>query len=179
MADDKKTLYYLDDLSGYKVDSDYSDVTGWEVIDANHKTIGKVDRLLVNKKTERVVYLDVEVDKSLLEYGADPYEKPASEGVHQFLNKDGENHLIIPIGLVHIDEDNKKVISDRVDSSTFSKTKRYRKGEDFDFDYEKNVVRGYNEEDTDWDDNLSDDTFYDRPEFDDRRYKRPDGPLGH
>jgi sporulation protein YlmC with PRC-barrel domain len=179
MADDKKTLYFLDDLSGYKVASDYSDVRGWEVVDANRRTIGKVDRLMVNKKTERVVYLDVEVDKSILQPDADPYEKPVSDGVHQFLNKDGENHLIIPIGLVHIDDDNKKVISDRVDSSTFSRTKRYRKGEDFDFDYEKNVLRGYYGEDTNWDDDFDDDNFYNRPEFEDRRFRRPDGPLGH
>jgi sporulation protein YlmC with PRC-barrel domain len=179
MADDKKNLYFLDDLSGYKVASDYSDVRGLEVIDANRRTIGKVDRLLVNKKTERVVYLDVEVDKSILEPGADPYEKPVSEGVHQFLNKEGENHLIIPIGLVHIDDDNKKVISDRVDSSTFSKTRRYNRNEDFDFEYEKDVFRTYYGEDKPTDDDLTDENFYDRPEFEDRRFRSPDGPLGH
>jgi hypothetical protein len=34
-----------------------------DVKDANNRIIGKVDHLLVNKTAERVVYLDVEVDK--------------------------------------------------------------------------------------------------------------------
>jgi predicted RNA-binding protein (virulence factor B family) len=76
-----------------------SDVRGWDVKDANNRTIGKVDHLLVNKIAERVVYLDVEVDELLIEDGHNTYQTKVSDGVHQFLNKDGENHLIIPIGM--------------------------------------------------------------------------------
>jgi sporulation protein YlmC with PRC-barrel domain len=166
MADDNKVLYYLDDLSGYKVASDYSDVRGWKVKDANNRIIGKVDNLMVNKRTERVVYLDVEVDTSLIETGHEPLETPAKDGVHQFINKDGENHLIIPIGLVHIDDDNKYVYCSKIDSSTFSRAKRYKKGEDFDFEYEKNVLRTYR---GDFDEDYNQDDFYNRDEFDYRR----------
>jgi hypothetical protein len=62
MTDTNKNLFNLDELSGYKVAENYSDVRGWDVKDANNRTIGKVDHLLVNKTAERVVYLDVEVD---------------------------------------------------------------------------------------------------------------------
>ena len=106
-----KNLYYLHQLSDYKVANDYADVRDWEVIDANNRTIGKVDGLLVSKEAESVVYLGVEVDASLIEAGHETYAAPANKGVHEFLNEEGENHLIVPIGMVTLDEENKKVHS--------------------------------------------------------------------
>jgi hypothetical protein len=87
MTDKNKNLYYLHELSDYKVADDYADVRDWEVIDADKRTIGKVDGLLVNKDAERVVYLDVEVDTSLIEAGHQSYASPAvpsEKQSHQF-----------------------------------------------------------------------------------------------
>jgi ribosomal 30S subunit maturation factor RimM len=77
MKDNNKNLYYLHELSEYKVADDYADVRDWEVIDADKRTIGKVDGLLVSKEADRVVYLDVEVDTSLIEDGHETYVVPA------------------------------------------------------------------------------------------------------
>ena len=145
MSENKKNLCYLDDLSGYKVASDYNDVRGWEVKDSDSRRIGKVDRLLTKKETKRVVYLDIEVDESVIADGHEVYDKPASEGAHEFLNKDGESHLIIPIGMVRLDEDKKHVISDTIDYNTFSKTKRVGKGVEIDRDYEVSVLGQYSQ----------------------------------
>lgn len=164
MTDTNKNLFNLDELSGYKVADDYHDVRGWDVKDANNRTIGKVDHLLVNKIAERVVYLDVEVDESLIEDEHNTYQKHASDGVHEFLNKDGENHLIIPIGMADFDEENKLVNTNQIDSSTFAKTKRFKKGEDLDFGYELNVVRHYRGDNNIHSTNTVD-GFYDREEF--------------
>jgi hypothetical protein len=60
----------------------------WDVKDANNRIIGKVDHLLVNKTAERVVYLDVEVDTTVIE--EDTYDNHVSAGVHEFLNKEGK-----------------------------------------------------------------------------------------
>jgi len=169
MAD--RNLYYLHELSDYKVASDYPDVRGWEVKDADKRTIGTVDNLLVNKKAERVVYLDVEVDSELIEEGHNTYQTPANEGVHTFLNKDGENHIIIPIGMAIIDEENKLVTTNQIDSSTFAKTKRFRKGDVIGFDYELNVVRHYKGDDTIHGSDSSDE-FYNREEFDNNIHRR-------
>jgi len=49
MDKSNKNLYYLNELSDYTVDGDYSDVRGWEVKDRDERTIGKVDNLLVNE----------------------------------------------------------------------------------------------------------------------------------
>lgn len=164
MTDTNKNLFNLDELSGYKVAENYSDVRGWNVKDANSRTIGKVDHLLVNKTAERVVYLDVEVDTTLIEEGYNTYQDRISDGVHEFLNKEGENHLIIPIGMASIDEKNKLVNTNQIDSSTFAKAKRFRKGDVIDFAYELNLVRHYRGDNTIHSSNTVN-GFYDSDEF--------------
>ncbi len=171
MTDTNKNLFNLDELSGYKVAENYSDVRGWNVKDANNRTIGKVDHLLVNKIAERVVYLDVEVDETLIEEGYNTYQNSVSGGVHEFLNKEGENHLIIPIGMASIDEKNKLVNTSQIDSSTFAKTKRFKKGDVIDFEYELNVVRHY-KGDTKIHSSNTVDGFYDREEFNNSFHNR-------
>jgi hypothetical protein len=171
MTDKNKDLYYLHDLPDYKVAEDYADVRDWEVIDADKRTIGKVDGLLVSKQAERVVYLDVEVDRSLIEAGHETYATPANEGVHEFLNADGDNHLIIPIGMVTLDEENEKVHTTHVDYTTFAKTKRFKKGVDVERSYELMVLPHYFPGDKFGEDSGADEQFYNRKEF-----KRP--PLG-
>jgi sporulation protein YlmC with PRC-barrel domain len=108
MSDNNRNLYYLHELSDYKVADHYSDVRGWEVEDIDSRTIGKVENLLVDKNDKRVVYLDVEVDGSVIEDGYKTYNVPANHGVHGFVNKDGDNHIIIPIEMATLDEENKR-----------------------------------------------------------------------
>lgn len=156
----------MDELTDYKVASDYNDVRGWDVVDANSRTIGKVDNLLVNKNAERVVYLDVEVDEAIIEEGHDPYQAPVSEGVHEFVDKEGDNHLIVPIGMASLDENNKRVITDQIDHSTFASTKRFSKGQPINFAYEVNVVRHLGGDESLDETADSGDWFYNRREFD-------------
>ncbi|OAQ38741.1 photosystem reaction center subunit H [Pedobacter psychrophilus] len=162
MKNENKDLVYLHDLSGYKVAKDYPDVRDWDVQDNDFRKIGKVDALLVSKIAERVVYLDVEVDESVIEEGHEVYGKPTAEGIHEFLNKDGDDHLIIPIGLVKLDEENKIVHASQINYSTFVKTSRYSKGNDISRDYELGVYKNYV---PDYDDANDGDDFYRRDAF--------------
>ena len=171
MTDTNKNLFNLDELSGYKVAENYSDVRGWNVKDANNRTIGIVDHLLVNKTAERVVYLDIEVDETLIQEGFNTYQDRVSDGVHQFLNEEGENHLIIPIGMATIDEENKIVNTNQIDSLTFAKAKRFKKGDAIDFEYELNTLRHYRGDNTIHDSNTVDE-FYNREEFQNSFLKR-------
>lgn len=166
MTDKNKKLYYLDELSDYKVADDYCDVRGWEVKDADDRTIGKVDDLLVNKEAERVVYLDVQVDKSVIEDGHETYSVPAGNGVHGFLDKDGDDHIIIPVGMATLDEENRKVLCNEINYKTFTKTSRFSKGTNIDRAFELSVFRLYVPEHQMNDSALEDDTFYKRKEFD-------------
>ncbi len=170
MEKKNKNLYYLHELSDYKVDSDYQDVRGWEVNDIDNRSIGKVDNLLVNKATERVVYLDVEVNESVIEANHQPYSSSAeNDGVHEFLNEDGENHIIIPIGLVTFDKDSKKVNTNKINHQTFSETKRIEKNRNVDRNYEVWVLDSYNRNDKNYPEG---DKLYDRGEFKPLDHKR-------
>lgn len=142
----EKTLFYLEELNDYQVASDDPDVRGWEVKDKNGKIIGKVANLLVNKNTERVVYLDVEVDSNIIDANHKPYATPSSAGVHEFLNKEGENHLIIPIGMADLDTRNKLVLSNHVSHTTFLETKRKTKNAVVYRDYEIVIMETYQKE---------------------------------
>jgi hypothetical protein len=165
----ERNLYYLHELSDYKVASDYPDVRGWDIKDAVGKVIGKVDGLLVNKKAKRVVYLDVEVNASIIEEGHTAPQS-VSDGVHEFINKEGEDHLIVPIGLVEIFEDEKYVQSNDISYDMFKNTKRFSKGGMFDRDYEISVNRQYLPYNSVSDGVDNSDDFYDRKEFQ-SRYK--------
>jgi hypothetical protein len=160
----QKNLFNLDELADYKVAENFSDVRGWEVKDANNRVVGKVDHLLVSKSAERVVYLDVEVEESLIEKGFETYKDAAKDGVHEFLNKEGENHLIIPIGMAKLDKEQRIVNSNQIDSSTFANAKRFKKGEEIDFEYELNIVGHYSGGLT-INGKITEGGFYDREEF--------------
>jgi len=163
MKDKERNLYYLNELSDYKVASDDPDVRGWEVKDKDRRTVGKIDNLLVNKSSERVVYLDVEVDNSIIEANHKPYSQSAESGVHEFLNKDGENHLIIPIGLATLDKENKIVNTESIDYRTFAEAKRFKKGDDIKRDYEIIILDNYNRDQAT---HPEDDSFYESKDFD-------------
>lgn len=122
MSDKNKNLYYLDELSDYKLADNYCGVLGWEVQDADRRTIGKVDNLLVNKEAERVVYLDVEIDKSVIEDEHETLTVSLGKDMYEFLNKDGDNPIILPIGLVRLEGKSRKVICDEINYETFAKT---------------------------------------------------------
>lgn len=162
MKDENKDLFYLHNLSDYKIAKDYPDVRDWEVQDVDYRNIGRVDGLLVSKFAERVVYLDVEVDKDLIDEGHEAYGKPAEGGVHEFLNKDGDDHLIIPIGLVKLDEAHKIVHTNQINRSTFVKTTRYSKGNNIGRDYELGVYNNYVPEDSEY---IEGEDFYNRDAF--------------
>jgi hypothetical protein len=164
MTDQTRNLFYLKELSDYKVESDYSDVREWEVLDINNRNIGKVTGLLVNKIAERVVYLDIEVDKTLIEDGYNTYQTPASDGVHGFVNKNGDDHLIVPIGMVSLDEENKQVHTNQINYATFARARRFSKIDVIDPDYELLSFRHYLGDASTDKINL-DEKFYDRKEF--------------
>ncbi|WP_051209926.1 PRC-barrel domain-containing protein [Gelidibacter mesophilus] len=143
MTDQNKHLYYINELSDYKISDGYPDVRGWDVKDIDNRVIGKVDNLLVNKEAQRVVYLDVDVDQSIIDAKYDPYGRPNQTEVREFVNKDGENHIIVPIGLVDLNEDSNYVYTDVIDHRTFAETKRYRKGDNINRTYENQVLGSY------------------------------------
>ena len=159
-----KSLFKLDELDDYVVADGYVDVRGYEVKDKDGRVVGEVENLIVNKNTERVVYLDVEVDESIISQGFKPYANKASDMTHTFLNEDGDTHLIIPIGLANIDEETNCVTTDKVDYNTFATTKRYQKDHPIYRNYEVNVMESYVGRNGNYTP-AEGDAFYSSPEF--------------
>lgn len=172
MTKEEKHLYRLDELSDYKVASEDPDVRSWSVRDADNRVIGKVDNLLVNKAARRVVYLDVEVDQSVIDLNHDPYARPEHVNVREFINKDGENHVIVPIGMVSLDVDKKVVHAHAINHRTFAETKRYSTTDPINREYERAVLDSYNRDNIPPETVYEDDAFYERDEFDRERYNR-------
>jgi len=170
MENKNKNLYRLDELSDYKIASNYSDVRGWKIVDADNRTIGKIDNLWVNKDMQRVVYLDVNVDKSLIEDSRNEvHDAIENQNGQEFVYKDGDSHIIIPIGSVSINKDTKIVMANNIGYNTFRKTSRYSTQHNFDRNYERRVMHSYYPEDNSNPEyNSDDDTFYNRREFDNK-----------
>ncbi len=160
----EKNLFYLEELSSYQVADNDKDVRGWKVKDKDGRTVGKVANLLVNKSAERVVYLDLEVDNSVIEANHKPYSARAQNGVHEFLNEDGENHLILPVGLAHLNLESELIFTKAIDHQTFAETKRIKKGAPIHRDYEDVIMDSYvrNEHVQEY---PKDNQFYERDEF--------------
>jgi hypothetical protein len=139
----ERNLFYLHELSDYKVANSDKDVRGWPLRDKDGITIGKIDNLLISKSDERVVYLDVEADDTIIKANHKPYSKPAHEGVHGFLNKDGENHFIVPVGMVTLHLDDEIVSTPNISYNFFLETKRITKGSLIQRHYETSVLESY------------------------------------
>lgn len=168
MENKDRNLYRLDELSDYKIASNYSDVRGWKIVDADNRTIGKIDNLWVNKDMKRVVYLDVNVDKALIEDSKNEvHDAIAGNNEREFIYKDGDSHIIIPIGSVSINKDTKIVMANSIGYNTFRKTNRYNQHDNFDRNYERRVMKSYYPDDQSrFESEIDDDSFYNRREFD-------------
>jgi len=144
MSTPNKHLVHLSQLKDYKVDHHDHDIRGWKLLDRNKRTIGKVDNLLVNQDLGKVVYVDVQVEQGIIDKNHDPYSGSQQTEFKEFINKEGENHIIIPIGLIDINAEEKYVYTEGIDYQTFAETKRYRSGSDISRNYEHHVLGSYN-----------------------------------
>lgn len=80
----------LNELHDFRVVDGEPDIRGWRVLDSDGGKVGEVHDLLVDTAAMKVRYMDVEVAKALL---AD----------------DEHRHILIPIGMARLDDDNDEV----------------------------------------------------------------------
>ena len=85
-----KRFERLSRLNGYRVDSHHKDPRGWDIVNADHRSIGEVKDLIVDTSTMKAVFLDVELDAKMFDVGGDPHiviplERVEREGKHKHL----------------------------------------------------------------------------------------------
>ena len=88
-----KRFERLSRLRDYTVDKHQIDPRGWNVVNAEHKTIAEVKDLIVDVETMSGLYLDVELDAKVFELQGDrrvlvPVARAERHGTHK--------HLFIP-----------------------------------------------------------------------------------
>ena len=140
----KRHLYYLEELDDYKVKSEDPDVRGWTLNDQDSECIGTIENLLVSPDKMKVRYLDVVVDKEIIAADHKPYKSDTVKEPHEYINKEGENHLLVPVGLVSVDKDQKTAHCTEVSKELFQSTKRIRKDSTIDRDFEIQLLDSYN-----------------------------------
>jgi uncharacterized protein (TIGR02271 family) len=109
MADELDTVVPLDELDDFKVAEGDPDVRGWDVLSADGRKIGEVENLLVDTAAMKVRYLEVDVDRDVID---------ASE----------ERHILVPIGYARLDEDDDQVRVDALNSTDVMGLPEYRRG---------------------------------------------------
>lgn len=117
---DRRRLFKLRDLNDYKVSDDDPDVRGWQVVDRDNQKVGEVAELIVNPAQRRVKYLEVAAVNSLSSQRA-------------------ERHMLIPIGMAVIDEEDDTVRIPEIAYDTLTDLPDYS-GEEITPDYENDVV---------------------------------------
>lgn len=90
-------LVALSTLKKYRVAKGEMDIRGWDVVTSDHKKIGDVHELIVDPTAMRVRYLDISLDKTVLE------------------TKD-KTHILVPIAGATLDDDDNRVYIENLSS---------------------------------------------------------------
>lgn len=142
-------LIRLKDMKGYKVAKGDSDVRGWNVLGSNNDKIGKVKELIIDPELMKVRYLDIKVIDDLI------------------IDNSDERHLLIPIGVAVLDEDDDNVLLPTLDSNMVAKLPQVT-GDSVTRDYEHTLLTALS---SDFNPELySNERFYDHSNFDDTRF---------
>lgn len=126
-TDTKQRIGALENLDDWKVHSDDVDVRGWNLYAGTGEKIGKVENLIADTEAKKVRYLEVELDDNLSSLRTDAYRNTLTDSYRNYYGTDKDNHILIPIGVVDIDEnDNKVVASSNLNNTYFANSPRYQ-----------------------------------------------------
>ncbi len=101
--------------SDFDVADGYPDIRGWEVKTPDGRTLGKVDDLIVSVSQMRVLYLDVDVDRSIASGISDATRPKGAE----------EGHALVPIGAAQLDDARDDVIVNSLSGNDLASYPRY------------------------------------------------------
>lgn len=151
-------LVALKTLKKYKVASTDHDIRGWDVVTSDHRKIGSVDDLIVDREAMRVRYAVIRVD-------------------HKLLDTKSDSHMLLPIAGAALDSDDKRVYLEDIDSERLLTIPPYD---------HRRITRGYERVVRDmfrWEgsgDRAERPDFYDHPAYrEGRLYRRRDDEAPH
>ncbi|MEM9992176.1 MAG: PRC-barrel domain-containing protein [Bacteroidota bacterium] len=184
-------LRYLDQLDDYKVHEDDTDVRGWNIYDRAGIKFGEITNLAVDKSAMRTRYVVVELeDENVYQRDTNFFER-IGEDIKDLFGDNNDRSVLIPVGMVDIDEEDSKVSVFDFDSTYVSSGPRfsYSNREYVRPELELATARYYTQTDDVEDSRntyrkttynsdlplegiLDKETFYNTPIFDRKRYRR-------
>lgn len=144
-------LIRLEEMEGYAVSDKDPDVRGWKVISKNGREVGTIDELIVDQDAMKVRYLDIDLNDDFLESGRD-------------------RHLLLPIGVAEIDENDDLVFIPGIDRALVSKIPAFD-GNNLTRDYETTLINVLSD-DRGSSPVRSDENIYEREDFNDSKFYR-------
>ena len=126
-----RQLYRLENLDDWKVHHDDTDIRKYTAKTSDGKTIGEVENLLVDTEAKKVRYVEVELEKDL--------PMIQKEAIGSYTERDGDRIVIVPVGLVQINKDQKSIDVTGLTRDHFRTYPRYTGRTHFGPDYERKV----------------------------------------
>lgn len=149
-----KSLSFVDDLSGYKVHHDDTDIRNFDVKLATGETIGEVEGLLADVAAKFVRYVEIEIEDDVIN----------KHTAGRYTSED--RHVLVPVGLIAINSDKSVTINGLgfehlVDYPRFNRSHGYTTGYELDTN---NYLSDFHEYGS----------TYDRSMFDNDEFRRRD-----
>lgn len=115
---DYRSLSKLENLDDWKVHHDDTDIRGWNVYANDGTKVGEVENLLVDRSAKKVRYVEVELDNDLPNLSQ-------LNGKIETRYDDDDRYIVVPVGLINIDEDDDVVRVNALDAGLLYNTPRY------------------------------------------------------
>ena len=138
-------LFYLHDLPDFQVHHDDPDVRGWKLQLDSGDVVGTVDNLIVDKAARKVRYLEVKTDDAF----STAYRNRATyldTDFHDGYKAGTDELVIVPVGMVRLDHDNKTCLASGVTADYLGLAPRYRRGSALRPRYEIETLHYYDNE---------------------------------
>lgn len=151
-TDRDERLVALSTMKKFRVAKGESDIRGWDVVTRDHKKIGDIHELIVDPVSLKVRYLDIALDRKLLE------------------TRD-KTHILVPIAGATLDDDDNRVYIDNISAAEIEAIPPYDH-RPIVREYEMMLINAFNRTDSAAASPTVSESaeFYDRPQFSDRRF---------
>lgn len=176
----------LENLDGWKVHHNDTDVRGWELHTSTGEKVGTIENLIADTGSKQVLYLEVETDSGLNKYNTTSYREYVDESFHTYYEDGESRHILVPVGMVDIME-NKVTAASNLTPGHFASSPRFEgvksrkitplyqllttKHYSRDNEYYRNYYNNYNLKEYSKSNTKMHDNFYKSDFFDRDRYR--------
>ncbi len=112
MKDNSPTVHKIGALKNMKdwhLPHQEKDIRNWDVITTHGDVIGTVEHLIADTEAKQVRYAEVKLNDQVDQYRDNSYRDQLDQTIRSHFGKEDDRHVLIPIGMLNIDEAKKSV----------------------------------------------------------------------